>query len=259
MSTMVYCRGCGKEIHETAEFCPSCEAPLPNARTGGKDKVHAAVLAFFLGAFGIHHFYLRQWWGIFYLLFFWTYIPSIISLIETFVFLFSNQQKWDNKYNEGVNSVQRSGVEIVIISFIFIAMYIVFLASVIPESIDYTPRKQVAEGYGITKPYKKYLTEYYTKTNDFTGLSTSDLQGDTTGKYVDSVTIAKASKGTIVLVATFNQPGVSLAIQGKEFRVATEDGGITWACGYGIQNPLLRGENHVQSKYLLGSCKRTFK
>lgn len=24
---MVFCRGCGKEIHETAEFCPQCGAP----------------------------------------------------------------------------------------------------------------------------------------------------------------------------------------------------------------------------------------
>ncbi|MCW4742500.1 zinc-ribbon domain-containing protein, partial [Escherichia coli] len=26
MSSMVYCRGCGKEIHETAKSCPHCGA-----------------------------------------------------------------------------------------------------------------------------------------------------------------------------------------------------------------------------------------
>jgi len=56
--SMVHCRGCGKELHETAEFCPSCGAPQLNARTGGKNKVVAGVLAFFLGALGIHRFYL---------------------------------------------------------------------------------------------------------------------------------------------------------------------------------------------------------
>ena len=252
---MVHCLGCGEELHETAEFCPSCGAPLPNARTGGKRKVLAGVLAFFLGAFGIHRFYLGQWWGIFYLLFCWTFIPSIISLIETFVFLFSNQQNWDNKYNEGVNSGQSSGAVIVIISFIFIAMVGILVQVVIVAYGDYTPRAQVTEGAAITSEHKTALAEYYAETHDFTGLSTSDLQGVTTGKYVDSVTVAKASKGTIVLVATFKQTGVTSGIKGKEIRVATEDGGNTWACGYRIQNPLLRGDNQVQSKYLPGACK----
>jgi len=32
MTTMVYCRGCGKEIHETAPTCPHCGAPQLNVR-----------------------------------------------------------------------------------------------------------------------------------------------------------------------------------------------------------------------------------
>lgn len=30
---MVFCRGCGKEIHETAPFCPHCGAPQVQAQT----------------------------------------------------------------------------------------------------------------------------------------------------------------------------------------------------------------------------------
>lgn len=35
---MVFCRGCGKEIHETAQSCPNCGAPQYNVnnRTTGK-------------------------------------------------------------------------------------------------------------------------------------------------------------------------------------------------------------------------------
>lgn len=41
---MVYCRGCGKEIHETAETCPHCGAPqnIPSTRTNN-------VALFFVG------------------------------------------------------------------------------------------------------------------------------------------------------------------------------------------------------------------
>ncbi|WP_226962191.1 zinc ribbon domain-containing protein [Sulfurimonas marina] len=41
---MVYCRGCGKEIHETAESCPHCGAPqnIPSTKTNG-------VTLFFVG------------------------------------------------------------------------------------------------------------------------------------------------------------------------------------------------------------------
>ncbi|RUO23002.1 hypothetical protein CWE09_13810 [Aliidiomarina minuta] len=95
---MIYCRGCGKELHESAISCPHCGARQQSATGQGKNKVVAGVLALFLGGFGIHRFYLGQWWGIFYLLFFWTFIPSFIALIEAIVFLVSGDQQWEQKY-----------------------------------------------------------------------------------------------------------------------------------------------------------------
>ncbi|TBL76132.1 TerB N-terminal domain-containing protein [Paenibacillus thalictri] len=45
----------------------------------------ALILCLLLGSFGAHHFYLRRYkLAILYLLFFWTYVPLIISLIELF-------------------------------------------------------------------------------------------------------------------------------------------------------------------------------
>lgn len=93
---MVYCRGCGKEIHETAPACPHCGA-LQRA-AGGKSKVVAGVLALLLGGFGVHRFYLGQWWGIFYLLFCWTFIPAIVAFIEGIVFLVQDDATWNAKY-----------------------------------------------------------------------------------------------------------------------------------------------------------------
>ena len=133
-----------------------------------------------------------------------------------------------------------------------VTVFFILNVAMIPNEMKV--RAQVSEGIGITSGFKTDLIEYYAETQDFTGLSISDLQGDTTGKYVDSVTIAKASKGTIVLVATF-KTGKYSGINGKEHRLATEDGGITWACGLGIQNSLLRGDNLVKRRYLPGACK----
>ena len=44
---MVYCRGCGKEIHETAPTCPSCGAPqnLPKpAEDGNRSTVVLVIM-----------------------------------------------------------------------------------------------------------------------------------------------------------------------------------------------------------------------
>ena len=51
-----------------------------------KDKNVAAVLALFLGWFGVHKFYLgRIGAGIVYLVFFWTMIPALLGMIDFFV------------------------------------------------------------------------------------------------------------------------------------------------------------------------------
>lgn len=48
-----------------------------------KERIVAILLAFFLGGFGVHQFYLGHVGkGILYLVFFWTWIPAIIGLIE---------------------------------------------------------------------------------------------------------------------------------------------------------------------------------
>jgi TM2 domain-containing membrane protein YozV len=55
-----------------------------------------------LGGIGAHRFYLRQWgWGIAYILFSWTLIPIVVSLVECFFI-----RKRTEKYNEqAVNTI----------------------------------------------------------------------------------------------------------------------------------------------------------
>ncbi|WP_374465327.1 TM2 domain-containing protein [Chryseobacterium sp.] len=65
-----------------------------------KSKSTTALLAFFLGGFGIHRFYLGQnVMGILYLVFCWTFIPALIALFDFFVFIFMSESRFNYKYN----------------------------------------------------------------------------------------------------------------------------------------------------------------
>jgi len=73
---MVFCKGCGKEIHDSAVTCPTCgavqgvnlAAAQPSGLAPGQvvysatDKriLPAFLLCFFLGCFGVHRFYVGK-------------------------------------------------------------------------------------------------------------------------------------------------------------------------------------------------------
>jgi hypothetical protein len=93
-ATEKYCSSCGEVIKKEAEICPKCgvrqmAAPAPVHHTTGaeKNKLTAGLLALFLGGLGVHKFYLGRAVGVVYLLFCWTFIPSIIALIEGIIYL----------------------------------------------------------------------------------------------------------------------------------------------------------------------------
>ena len=65
-----------------------------------KNKYITSLLALFLGTFGIHQFYLDNIKkGIFYIIFSWSLIPTLISVIESLYFLSINKNEFDRKYN----------------------------------------------------------------------------------------------------------------------------------------------------------------
>jgi TM2 domain-containing membrane protein YozV len=71
-----------------------------------KSKKTASFLAFFLGGIGIHRFYLGQTAkGIFSIVFFWTYIPLFISIIDFIIFLTMSEEKFNLKYNPLIRNV----------------------------------------------------------------------------------------------------------------------------------------------------------
>lgn len=106
MSTSVvqvesFCRDCGAVIQSRAEICPKCgvrQKMMPG--TGGRNRTSAALLAFFLGGLGAHKFYVGQsGLGIVYLLFCWTFLPSIAGFIEAIVYLSMSDETFNAKFN----------------------------------------------------------------------------------------------------------------------------------------------------------------
>ncbi|MEX1134983.1 MAG: TM2 domain-containing protein [Acidimicrobiia bacterium] len=81
-------------------------APAPPPTTSAtpyipapKSRIAAALLAIFLGAFGIHKFYSNQaGMGVLYLLFFWTAIPALIGFIEGIIYLCMSDEAFAHKY-----------------------------------------------------------------------------------------------------------------------------------------------------------------
>lgn len=68
-SSMVFCRGCAKEIHETAATCPSCGAPQGAAKavagsgkavTGGAKSDKSYAITVLLCFVGLHRFYVGK-------------------------------------------------------------------------------------------------------------------------------------------------------------------------------------------------------
>lgn len=89
-----FCSSCGAIIKKEAEICPKCGVRQKSAALNSpsnmaiKSKTTAAILAILLGGFGIHKFYLgKTAAGVLYLLFFWTFIPAIVALIEGIIYL----------------------------------------------------------------------------------------------------------------------------------------------------------------------------
>ena len=81
---------------------------------GGKSRIAAALLAFFLGGFGVHKFYLGKTKAglimLFCFLFGWilllvpTFVILAIALAETIIYLFTSDEDFDARYVRGDRS-----------------------------------------------------------------------------------------------------------------------------------------------------------
>jgi len=65
-----------------------------------KSRTVAVLLALFLGGIGAHKFYLgKVGIGLLYLLFFWTFIPAFISILEAIMYLGMSNEGFAVRYS----------------------------------------------------------------------------------------------------------------------------------------------------------------
>lgn len=103
-----FCSDCATPIKIRAEICPHCgvrQSSPPGSFGGvaanGKSRIAAALLAFFLGGIGVHKFYLGQVvQGLFYLVFFWTFIPALIAFIEFIILLCMSDEAFNIRFGK---------------------------------------------------------------------------------------------------------------------------------------------------------------
>ena len=119
--TLAYCPSCGAQLQPGARFCLACGQPVqatsppvsvpqmsasqsPNyggrpAQSTQHSRITAAILALLLGYFGAHKFYLgKTGLGLVYLLFSWTLIVGVISIIEGIIYLTISDEEFAAKY-----------------------------------------------------------------------------------------------------------------------------------------------------------------
>lgn len=123
MAETIFCSACGNANAATTQFCPKCgtanlykpagapeantafnapqpnfaqpaqpqqgfQQPVPNYGPAPKSRMTAGLFALLLGGLGVHKFYLNKaGLGVLYILFCWTFVPSIIALIEGIIYL----------------------------------------------------------------------------------------------------------------------------------------------------------------------------
>jgi len=245
INNMVSCRACEKELHISANRCPHCGASQRTKRY--KSKVATGVLAILLGGLGVHRFYLGQWWGIFYLLLFWTMIPGIIAMIEGIVILVSNSEKWDNKYNEGMAGEGESSAGIIIAAiagvFVFISIIGILAAIAIPAYQDYTIRAKVAQAMSSSTAVKQSV-EQYTASNKSWPSSNKDLALSETinDNNIDTLNV---SDGGIITIRFSESAGGQIATKTIVLTPSIDSNKIVWSCSEGT----------LDQRYRLSQCR----
>jgi hypothetical protein len=96
-----YCHACAAVLDARAELCPTCgvRQSEPASAGGGRNRTTAGIFALLLGGLGVHKFYLgKPVQGILYILFCWTFIPSVIALIEGIIYLTKSDAEFRARY-----------------------------------------------------------------------------------------------------------------------------------------------------------------
>lgn len=156
------CPKCATAMQPGRATCPKCFSS--HKKFTAKNKITAGLLAFFIGGFGVHRFYLGQWWGIFYLIFWFTLIPSLVSIIEAIVFWSTPDHRWQKKHGQ-VGPLGGGMIAALVASFFVMIMLAGILAAIaVPAYQDYTIRAKIQGGAPLVKQTRAEITQFIKRT-----------------------------------------------------------------------------------------------
>lgn len=223
-----YCYQCGTAMPIGTAVCPSCHTE--QLMLVEKSKVTAGFLAFFLGGLGVHRFYLGQWWGIFYVLFWLTGIPSFISAVEAFVFWFTSKENWLRRYGRVPKSRASFALLLVVALVAFVAIIGILAAIALPAYQDYTTRAKVQSALPLIDSTRHKVSDVIVKTNFLPSENImAGLPDNISGESVASIRLMEGAQ----MEVTFAIP--SLRDQGNTIIWTPKVQGtqVIWACKTG--------------------------
>ena len=111
---MAFCSNCGTQLADGAKYCSLCGKETGNHTIvyvqspqqdiyvhARKSKGLAMTLCFFGGWFGLHKFYLREYFsGSLYLIFFWTFIPWILAVLDFIIMFLTPKSIFHRRYDK---------------------------------------------------------------------------------------------------------------------------------------------------------------
>ena len=163
------CKACHEAVHPQAEICPHCGV----RQFSPMSKAALLLLTFFLGGIGAHKFYLGKYaQGVFYLLFCWTGIPGLIALVEFFIYVFTDEQRLQEKYTGS----GKGGVAVaIVIGFVGFVFFLGILAAIaIPQFAAYRSRAVCTRVESEAHAAAASLATYYAESgeNDIPSMET---------------------------------------------------------------------------------------
>ena len=242
---MVFCRGCGKEIHESAPICPHCGAPNAVVTAPGSVGMPDGVRGWSWGAFFLNWIWAignKTWIGLLCL------VP-LVGFVMAFVLGFKGREwawknaRWDSL--EHFNRVQRLWSIWALILTLGVGGIGVLAAIALPVYQDYTTRAKSSEVLLSMSGVKVALTERI-QTVPTGGLLTAkeiqDIKGSAgSSKYVNGVDFyAMAGYADVISTVSIN------SAEGHIY-LYTRDAGGSWVCG----------STDYPVKYLPASCRDT--
>lgn len=153
-----FCSTCGHKIHVKAEICPKCGVRVGQP-PGAINKVALLLITFFLGGLGAHKFYQKKYLlGVLYLLFFWTYIPTLAAFVEFIIYACKSEAELQQKYPDAGGV----GVVLAIVIPIFMIGVIGILAAIaIPQFVSYRQKASNSAAISDLRSCQTEAEAYY--------------------------------------------------------------------------------------------------